>query len=293
MASVFEQFAVRADALRFVLGLAAAGSVVLLLASWSPRLACVALLIMTWGIAPTVVALDEERLATAASPTLRLLSLNLAIDHADTERVLAEVRAADADILCFQEYTLQRGAALAPRLEASYPTRFERPRNDSFGMAVYARVPLEDITRFFLADSRTPQVRMRAKLGDTSIVLYALHLVPIHAGLYDRHRREFVDLLRRLADEKDPAALVGDFNFVTHGALCGALRERGYLDTHALAGVGRGASWPVQLMDVGIPGIRVDHIFVGPGLTCTASSVGSGTGSDHRPISASVALAPR
>ena len=85
--------------------------------------------------------------------------------------------------------------------------------------------------------------------------------------------------------------LAGDFNFVPHGALAGHLREQGWLGTHALAGEGRGASWPEPLMGWGMPGIRIDHIFVGPGLTCTASWRGKATGSDHRPIGAVVTIA--
>jgi len=258
-----------------------------------PRLALCAGLIVAWAWVPALGALRAERAAAQDTKQLRVLSLNLAVARAETPRVLAAVHAAEADVVFFQEYTPTRAEELRPLLAPHYVTRHERPRTDAFGMAVYARVPLRDVSSFHLADSPTPQFRFEVMLGGEAIALYGIHLVPITGHLYARHRHEFVDLVARLGREARPAALVGDFNFVAHGALGECLAERGFLPAHALAGSGRSATWPVQLMALGIPGVRIDHVFAGEGLTCTAAWVGEATGSDHLPVGAVLSRTPR
>lgn len=48
--------------------------------------------------------------------------------------------------------------------------------------------------------------------------------------------------------------------------------------------------WPVNDWLRYVPGIRLDHVCLGGGLTCSQSRTGTGVGSDHRPIIARVAL---
>ena len=288
VASPFELVAVRANALRFHLALIGAGALVVLLLTRHARWALAAAAVALWAALPILRAHDVERPPAADAAPLRLLSINLAIEHARSADVRTAIARFEPDVIVFQEYTATRAAALGDALQATYPTRFERPRNDSFGLAVFARVPVHALTPFTLGDSKTPQVRLEIPWGTSQLVLYGIHLVPIHAGLYDRHRREFADLAQRVARETGPTVLVGDFNFVTHGALSRHLEGMGYLDTHALAGSGRGPSWPVQLMQLGIPGIRIDHVYVGPGLTAREAWVGEANGSDHLPIGAVV-----
>jgi endonuclease/exonuclease/phosphatase family metal-dependent hydrolase len=40
-----------------------------------------------------------------------------------------------------------------------------------------------------------------------------------------------------------------------------------------------------------LPGVRIDHVFLTPQLTCTRDAVGGFDGSDHLPIFADVGLA--
>lgn len=290
--ATLELLAVRIDALRFLIGLVACLCGLALAVLRCPRFGLVAVLVTAWAWIPVFASLRAERPAGTGTASLRVLSVNLAVARAESARVLEVVRAADPDLVFFQEYTPKRADELRPRLTARYATHHERPRTDAFGMAVYARVPLQSVESFHLGDSRTPQIRLEAMVGGEAIAVYGIHLVPIAGPLYVRHRREFVDLVDRLQRESRATALVGDFNFVPHGALAEALRERGFLPAHALAGAGRGATWPVQLMDVGIPGVRIDHVFAGRGLTCTAAWVGAPTGSDHLPVCAVLAPSP-
>ena len=58
-----------------------------------------------------------------------------------------------------------------------------------------------------------------------------------------------------------------------------------------IAGVGRGSTWPVlPRWRAWLPGVRIDHVFLTPQLTCTRDAVGGFDGSDHLPIYADVGL---
>ena len=67
--------------------------------------------------------------------------------------------------------------------------------------------------------------------------------------------------------------------------------DLGFAEAHGIAGSGRGSTWPVHLWLHWIPGIRIDHVFLGPGLTSTSAWTGGLTGSDHRPSGCVVTLA--
>jgi len=176
-------------------------------------------------------------------------------------------------------------------LTEALPVRYERARTDDFGIAVFSRSAWVRIERLELSFSGTPQLRVEYRLEDTSIVLYALHLIPPTLARYTQHRAEFADLLRRIGKEEHRTVLVGDFNFVDHSALASALHESGFYDAHGIAGCGRGETWPVNNWLRHVPGIRIDHVYLGRGLTSTASWVGGHTGSDHLPVGSTVVLA--
>ena len=60
-------------------------------------------------------------------------------------------------------------------------------------------------------------------------------------------------------------------------------------DGFELAGHGRGSTWPVEPQWMQwLPGVRIDHVFVSPQLTCTQFIVGEYDGSDHLPVIADI-----
>jgi endonuclease/exonuclease/phosphatase (EEP) superfamily protein YafD len=173
-----------------------------------------------------------------------------------------------------------------------YPHRAAWPRDGSDGWAVYSRVPfVKDVEQLTLYWSKR-NVRFAVDAGGREVAVYAAHLtVPKSMEQVRQNRRETAHLLELLAAETRPAIVAGDFNFTECSANAAAVRGAGFLSTHDLAGHGRGATWPNDLLRRRVPGVRIDHIFLSAELTCAGAKVLYGFGSDHHPITADIGFA--
>ena len=228
---------------------------------------------------------------TIAGESLSVMSVNLLGANRQTDAMIAEIRAADADVLVLVEYREHWHAALSAALAGEYPYRQHTPRGDNFGLAIYSRRPFIEPTNLALSIGafETPQARTVIELNGQPVAIYAVHLAPPSDLRWSAmQRQETADLLDLLREEKLPHLACGDFNFTNTCTFAADLRALGLRDTHDLAGYGRGTTWP----DLGLirfaPGIRIDHIYLSSELTATQATVGQGPGSDHKPVTAKI-----
>ncbi len=247
-------------------------------------------------VPPLVVMLGPEvwRYRPKAPPpttgaTFRVLSANLLASNRDTAGIVAEVLAADADVLVFQEYTSHWDAALRPRLAAAYPHVATSIREDSFGQGIYTRLPLVGEVAYALplGTQGLPQCRVTLDVGGREVVLYNVHVFPPKNRAYWLEQRvALADLFRLLEQEGDAVVVCGDFNFTDRSSFGERMAALGFADAYDVAGWGRGTTWPNNGVLRLLPGVRIDHIYLGAALTARAAHVGRGRGSDHRPVTA-------
>lgn len=257
------------------------------------RLAVVCLPLVLATLAPSCWQYRPRSIAAADGPTLKVTSVNLLAMNHHTEPLIAEIRAADADILLLQEYTPHWHEALTQAFETDYPHRVHVPQEDCFGMAIYAKYPFvaDPQTHLPLGEGLEPQMRAVIDWSGQRIAVYNIHLLPPRRLDYIvEHRVQWADLLDLLKTESLPAIIGGDFNFTEHSPHAAAIRDLGYLDAHAVAGSGRGATWPVNSIFRYLPGLRLDHVYLSPQWQCHACRTGVGRGSDHRPLSVRMSL---
>ncbi len=259
------------------------------------RLALVAGMGTLMGIAPTAWLLVSHTAPARAGETMRLMSMNVHVHNRDAGSVLASVRRANPDVLILQEYTTAMDVPLREGLAGEYLYQLRKPRENSDGWAVYSRrallAPIDTALR--LHESKR-QARFAVRIGNKEVIIYALHLTcPKSMEQIGSNRAETAHLLELLAAERKPVILAGDFNFTESTANAAALRAAGLRNTHDLAGAGRGSTWRHRALGFAhrLPGLRIDHVFIGPQLTCTNSRVLDMPGSDHRPIIADIAMA--
>lgn len=269
------------------------GGVALLLVSlllaaarwWRLVLAAVPAVVFTVG--PSLLRYCPRAAPSIAGQSLKVMSVNLLAFNPRTEGIVSEIEAADPDFLCIQEYNQHWHEAISAKFGERYPYVFTVPRTDCFGLALYSKLPLEEPvnTNLHLGGVNLPAMRAVVRFHDRPIVVYNLHLVPPYGvGQHRAQGRQVADLLERVESETRPVILAGDFNFTSESRFARALAGLGFRDASDLGGRGRQSTWPVTGLLRYVPGIRIDHIYLSRGLTCSSSRTGAGQGSDHRPV---------
>ncbi|MBN1345197.1 MAG: endonuclease/exonuclease/phosphatase family protein [Phycisphaerae bacterium] len=263
--------------------------------SWRLFAATLPLLAMTlgpscWSCRPR---LGSNRTAVVGE-TVRVMSVNLLALNRTVEPILAEIAETAPEILLLQEYTPHWHEALQESIGSSYPHAAHEIREDCFGAAVYSKRPFvrRVTTDLGLGTALVPQMRAVVRIDARQVAICNLHLLPPRTYSYTVDMRgQFADLLDRLGAERLPVIMAGDFNFTEASPNAAALGRLGMADAQDLGGWGRGATWPVQSFFRYVPGLRLDHVYLRGGLTCTSCRTGIGRGSDHRPVIVEIGFA--
>lgn len=267
-----------------------------LLATWRKawRLAAATIPLIGITLGPEIVHFLPKRPAAVQGEPITVMSVNLLYCNLRTGPILDEIHAADPDVLLLQEYTPDWHRAMQEAIGERYPHVAYVTRDNPFGAAIYSQRPFigQVETRLSLGNVGTPQMRAVVEVEGHQVAVYNIHLQPPYGLMRTTlTRHQLADLCDLLAMEPLPAIVSGDLNFTGRSPNAALLREVGLVDSHELAGWGRGSTWPVNSFFRCVPGIRLDHIYVSETLACTRSWTGTGLGSDHRPVMATVGWA--
>lgn len=285
---------------RFHLGFAVAAALLVALAVRARRAAVllVLLLVPTLGAravtyAPRPAGLDAGGSEIAADgPGLTVFSANLLYGRGDTGALLAQIAAADPDVVLFQEYT-PGSAAFEAALRATHPHAVVWPREDAFGQAVFSRLPFTSPPEIWRGPpgSVIPLIACEVAVGDARVAVWNVHTLPPVGSRNTIEQRRMVAWIAARAegtlaraDAPDGLVVAGDFNAPYRTNHLRELRAAGLAEAHAWAGRGPGSTWPRLGWKRHFPGIRLDHVLFAGGLRATRASVGADFGSDHRPV---------
>jgi len=220
----------------------------------------------------------------AGAVELRVLSANVFRDNPSLDAHLAEIRAADADLVVLQEVTLRDQPAIFEALSVAYPSYTFMARDDAFGAAVFSRHPLVDEQIIDVAG--LPMLTIGVDLGAVTARVWNVHTrAPTLTGrrlLRDAQLDAMVDLRRF---EHQPLLAAGDFNATYWNDAFADLLATDLRDAHDVVGRGLTGTWK---------GVRVetliDHVLLSPEWGVAAVRNGEGPGSDHRPVIADLFL---
>ena len=275
-----------------------AGLGLLLAAVWATlarrwRLLAVSAVAALAILIPTGYACRPRTPPASIGSSLRLMQVNLEYDNPNPAAVPPAVRSVDPDVIVFEEYTDAFDAALTAALGPAYPYRFAQPRLMASGLAIYAKQPFAEppVARM---DYYHTDLRVVLTLGGRPVVLYGVHpRAPHLVNSISVNRRQTLDYIAQFHAEHDAVILAGDFNFTAETPNAVALTRAGLTDAYDQANPGgRGSTWPVQpRWRSHLPGVRIDHVYLPPGLTATRYATGPFDGSDHLPIVVDVATA--
>jgi len=229
--------------------------------------------------------------------TFRLVISNVLMSNRDGERWLGTIRRADPDVLITLESNRWWQDEVFAQLRGDYPHAVELPQEDTYGMHLYSRLPLEDVRVLRRVDDIVPSIEATIVLaGGERVDAFFLHPMPPRPEFgqdTDRRDAELVLVAREVAERRAaapdrPVLVAGDLNdvawsdttrlFQKLSGLADPRRGRGMMSTfHASYPLLR---WPL------------DHVFHSEDLGLVEIERLGHVGSDHFPMAVSFAVDP-
>jgi endonuclease/exonuclease/phosphatase (EEP) superfamily protein YafD len=224
----------------------------------------------------------------ATGQRLDVLTANLMLGNADPEALVEIVAREQIDVLATQELTPDavagfRRAGIGDLL----PERALFAAPGSAGSGIYARYPLaatqpgDDVSGEFVM----PRASLR--LPDTEVRLVSVHPVPPTSSSRVESWKDDLRGLPSPTPEGQPWILAGDFNATLDHSELRDLLDSGYVDAADAAGAGLDPTWPSDLIP---PPVTIDHVLADERAAVRDASVHDLPGSDHRAVSAELAL---
>lgn len=224
----------------------------------------------------------------AGADPVKVFSANLYMNNPDPRAIIAEIQAAEPDVILLQEYSSRWETDLTEAgIGGDYPYSIRRVRQDSFGTAIYSRTPLVDEEVWYSGE--VPM--LSATIGSPSGRLRIINWHPLPPASFEYFRvlnKQYADLIARLSDSQIPTIVMGDFNATQHARCMQRLEAIGFRSAHEA--VGRGYAWTFPNGTSRVPPIRIDHALMPQGVHCLSIREGRGAGSDHKPLIAEFAL---
>lgn len=272
----------------------------------------ISLLLRKWWLAALVIApallftgqyaplfLPHSSAAPPEAIAFTVLSYNVNTGNIDSTAALEIIRSAEADIVALQELNPFMAEAFAVELVGLYTYQALHPAEDFSGQGILSRYPItaDDYWAVDLGHQRS-----LIEIAGQTIVVYNTHPTHPLRGLlrFDGEPRGAAirDVLARATGETLPVLLIGDFNMSDLSEDYARVTAR-YRDVYREVGWGMGFTFPSPGSVFGwgfLPALlaRIDYVFVDSAFTpLDARVLDSDGGSDHRPLSARLALTAR
>jgi vancomycin resistance protein VanJ len=235
----------------------------------------------------------------AGERSFSAMTFNVLTTNKDVTAIVGAIRAANPDIVGFQELTRARKAGISAALQADYPYHTLLPTERIPAVGLMSRFPIERVERFPLPPLDFA-LHAVLRVDGARLHVFVVHLSPNGLG------RNPVDQYVRLAKERfaqraaevarleqtlralhEPALLLCDCN-LTDTSQAYAQLATSMSDSFREAGWGFGYSSfsrrpPFQAQ-------RLDYVWHSAQLVALEAAVGPDGGSDHRPVVARLAL---
>ncbi|QEG34301.1 endonuclease/exonuclease/phosphatase family protein [Bythopirellula goksoeyrii] len=245
-----------------------------------------------WGVVCLVVALGLTATlwpfyfpsgSATRTGTYRLLSLNVLAINPAKDKVIDFILETDPDFILLQETRASWIESLDEALGETWPYHKSYARLDYFGISIYSKIPwacceLKPFSKLY----STPSLDALIELPDGKrLRLIAVHPIsPMNNDKWKSRNLHFEGIAEAVQTPEHGRTIVaGDFNCTPWSYWFRRLiRESGLRD--AMEGQGFHVTWlPIP---IGIFGLPIDHVLVGPDIQVTGFAVGPYVGSDHR-----------
>jgi endonuclease/exonuclease/phosphatase (EEP) superfamily protein YafD len=235
-----------------------------------------------WQVASYIPGLPVTvKSAEACAPgnSVRLLNANVLLTNRDYGSLIEMVEQLDPDLVLLLEPGQQWARQIAP-VASRFPHRIGEPLENTYGLILLSKLPLEGATIRHLMQPHVPSVTARLRLrSGASVDFYGVHPEPPLPGDDSGERdAELVMVGHEVRSARRPAIVMGDLNDVAWSHTSRLFRRlSGTNDPR----VGRGP-YPTYPSDYPLLSWPLDHIFVTPHFELVSIDRHDLPGSDHR-----------
>ena len=241
-------------------------------------------------LAPRPVPDATAAQAADTTARLRLLEANVYQQNRRADLLLARVQEEQPDVVLALETDARWVRALQP-LRRQYPYFVELPRNNTYGLVLYSRLPLMEPRVRNLQQPNVPALITDLRLpGGRVVRLFGVHPTPPipddHPSSVGMADVALVKVGQLVQQHPGPALVLGDFNDVSWSHTTRMFEAAGQLHNVRL---GRGL---YNTFDANVLPLRypLDHLFVTSGFRVVTLRRLPGIGSDHFPLLAELVL---
>jgi endonuclease/exonuclease/phosphatase (EEP) superfamily protein YafD len=241
------------------------------------------------GFANTMVKYSDKEQADDA--TVTLMVANVLMSNSNYNPLIELIEKMDPDILLTLESDHKWGNALDKKLQ-EYPNRVKVPKDNTYGMHLYSKLPLRNEEVKYWLDKDIPSISCQVQLQSGAwIDLYGVHPkppVPTEDANSRKRDAEIMIVANRISKKEHPVIVAGDFNDVAWSATTELfLKVSGTLDPR----IGRGF---YNTYHTGYFWMRwpLDHFFHSPHFKLIQLERLQDIGSDHFPIFITLSFEP-
>jgi endonuclease/exonuclease/phosphatase (EEP) superfamily protein YafD len=240
------------------------------------------LFIAVYGLWPHIVSAGPEQLHSAVpdgSVKLKLASFNSLYGNTNFTGIRDSVLQIDADVVTMVEFGVEKRSVL-DQLRSVYPYQFDCFVTEHCDEAILSKYPLNNMSsRGMWAGPTFIQASLGPEFGNLTIL-------GIHTTRFPHSRAQFTqvrELVKYLETVPTRLIVMGDFNSTPFSRINQTMTTG--LGLQRLTNL---PTWPATR---GFAQLAIDHIFVSPDVIALSDErIGDNAGSDHFPISVTVAI---
>lgn len=211
----------------------------------------------------------------------RLLLANVLQPNRAYQKALRLIEQVDPDFIVLAEVNQDWLEALGPVREA-YPHGELGLREDNYGVALFSRIPFEDVAIHIFGEGGLPSIVARLRLEGERFTIVATHPhAPENGEKAGQRNRQLAEVAEFVASLDGCVIVAGDLNITSWSPHFQDVMSRSGL-RDSRQGFGVQPSWPVNYPLFLIP---LDHVLASPGILIRSRWIGPPFGSDHLPVS--------
>lgn len=204
----------------------------------------------------------------------KISHFNVLKTNHNSESIINAVLDSNSDLISFQEITEFWKIQLINELSNKYPYYHVIPRENSHGLAIFSKYPLEDVTVHYWCNK--PSISGYFVLNDTKVSFVTAHPIPPTSYALYKNRNRHINLISMyLKDIDGPAFVIGDFNAVPWDSAIHNFKSKSSLSDSRIS---LATTYPAWSKLVQIP---IDYIFYTEEIECRSFQTISGISSDH------------